>query len=101
MDYRSQFDLTGEVAVVTGGASGIGLEAARALGTCGARVVLLDMNADGLKAAAEALKAAGVASVEGRALDVTDPQAVEAMAAKVVSDFAQVDILVNSAGIAR
>ncbi|RUU94430.1 3-oxoacyl-ACP reductase, partial [Mesorhizobium sp. M7A.T.Ca.TU.009.01.3.1] len=41
MDYRSQFDLTGEVAVVTGGASGIGLEAAKALGTCGARIVLL------------------------------------------------------------
>ena len=101
MDYRSQFDLTGEVAVVTGGASGIGLEAARALGTCGARVVLLDMNADGLKAAADELRAAGVASVDGRVLDVTDPQAVEAMAARIVADFGKVDILVNSAGIAR
>ncbi|MDG4877271.1 SDR family oxidoreductase [Mesorhizobium sp. WSM4935] len=101
MDYRSQFDLTGEVAVVTGGASGIGHEAAKALGTCGARIVLLDMNADGLKAAAEALKAAGVASVDGRVLNVTEPQAVEAMAAKVVSDFGKVDVLVNSAGIAR
>ncbi|MDX8502133.1 SDR family oxidoreductase [Mesorhizobium sp. VK4C] len=101
MDYRSQFDLTGEVAVVTGGASGIGLEAARALGTCGANIVLLDMNADGLKAAAEALEAAGVARVDGRMLDVTDPQAVEATAAKIVADFGKVDILVNSAGIAR
>jgi len=101
MDYRSQFDLTGEVAVVTGGASGIGLEAAKALGTCGANIILLDMNADGLKAAAEALKAAGVASVDGRVLDVTDPQAVEAMAARTVADFGKVDILVNSAGIAR
>lgn len=101
MDYRSQFDLTGEVAVVTGGASGIGFEAARALGTCGANIVLLDMNADGLKAAADKLRAAGVASVDGRVLDVTDPQAVEAMAAKVVADFGKVDILVNSAGIAR
>ena len=101
MDYRSQFDLTGEVAVVTGGASGIGLEAAKALGTCGANIVLLDMNADGLKAAAEALEAAGVASVEGRVLDVTDPKAVEAMATAIVADFGKVDILVNSAGIAR
>ncbi|MDX8458880.1 SDR family NAD(P)-dependent oxidoreductase [Mesorhizobium humile] len=101
MDYRSQFDLAGEVAVVTGGASGIGLEAASALGTCGARIILLDMNADGLRAAAEALKAAGVASVDGRVLDVTDPQAVEAMATAVVADFGKVDILVNSAGIAR
>ncbi|RUU57469.1 SDR family oxidoreductase [Mesorhizobium sp. M2C.T.Ca.TU.002.02.1.1] len=101
MDYRSQFDLTGEVAVVTGGASGIGLEAAKALGTCGASIVLLDMNTDGLKAAAEALEAAGVASVEGRVLDVTDPKAVEAMATAIVADFGKVDILVNSAGIAR
>jgi NAD(P)-dependent dehydrogenase (short-subunit alcohol dehydrogenase family) len=101
MDYRSQFDLTGEVAVVTGGASGIGLEAAKALGTCGANIILLDMNADGLKAAAEALKAAGVASVDGRVLDVTDPQAVEAMTTVIVADFGKVDILVNSAGIAR
>jgi NAD(P)-dependent dehydrogenase (short-subunit alcohol dehydrogenase family) len=101
MDYRSQFDLAGEVAVVTGGASGIGFEAARALGTCGARVVLLDMNADGLKAAAGELKAAGVANVEAHVLDVTDPRAVEAMAARIVEDFGQVDILVNSAGIAR
>lgn len=101
MDYRSQFDLTGEVAVVTGGASGIGLEAAKALGTCGASIILLDMNADGVKAAAEALKAGGVASVDGRVLNVTDPQAVEAMATAVVADFGQVDILVNSAGIAR
>ncbi|TIT76056.1 MAG: SDR family NAD(P)-dependent oxidoreductase [Mesorhizobium sp.] len=74
MDYGSQFDLAGEVAVVTGGASGIGFAAARALGNCGARIVLLDMNADGLKAAAEALKAAGVASVDARTLDVTDPR---------------------------
>lgn len=101
MDYRSQFDLTAEVAVVTGGASGIGLEAAKALGTCGANIVLLDMNADGLNAAAETLKAAGVASVDGRVLDVTDPQAVEAMATAIVAECGQVDILVNSAGIAR
>ncbi|TPI15544.1 SDR family oxidoreductase [Mesorhizobium sp. B4-1-1] len=101
MDYQSQFDLTGEVAVVTGGASGIGLEAAKALGTCGASIVLLDMNADGLKAAAEALTTAGVASVDGRVLDVTDPQAVEAMATAIVADFGKVDVLVNSAGIAR
>jgi NAD(P)-dependent dehydrogenase (short-subunit alcohol dehydrogenase family) len=59
------------------------------------------MNADGLKAAAEALRAAGAASVDGRLLDVTDPQAVEAMATAIVADFGKVDILVNSAGIAR
>jgi NAD(P)-dependent dehydrogenase (short-subunit alcohol dehydrogenase family) len=101
MDYRSQFDLTGEVAVITGGASGIGLEAARALGSCGARIVLLDMNAAALASAAEALKQSGVTDVDHHTLDVTDPQAVEALAGEIVGRLGKVDILVNSAGIAR
>jgi NAD(P)-dependent dehydrogenase (short-subunit alcohol dehydrogenase family) len=46
MDYRNAFDLTGSVAVVTGGSSGIGFESAVALGSCGAKVVLaLDIEA--------------------------------------------------------
>ncbi|WP_054310640.1 SDR family oxidoreductase [Mesorhizobium sp. 1M-11] len=101
MDYRSQFDLTGEVAVVTGGASGIGFEAAMALGTCGAQVVLLDLNSDALDVAVEKLKSAGVGHVERSELDVTDAKAVEAMAAELAERFGHIDILVNSAGIAR
>ena len=101
MDYRSQFDLSGEVAVVTGGASGIGLEAASALGSCGARIVLLDSNATALATAAETLTQSGVADVDRHTLDVTDPQAVETMAGEIVSRLGKVDILVNSAGIAR
>ena len=101
MDYRSQFDLAGEVAVITGGASGIGFEAARALGSCGARIVLLDMNAAAVEAAAQALISAGVENAVHRTLDVTDPVAVEAMATELAEEFGQVDILVNSAGIAR
>lgn len=99
MDYGSQFDLAGEVAVVTGGASGIGFAAARALGNCGARIVLLDMNADGLKAAAEALKAAGVASVDARTLDVTDPRALNRHKARPIGSC-QPDIDRHAAKIA-
>ncbi|MFE0014944.1 SDR family NAD(P)-dependent oxidoreductase [Mesorhizobium sp. NPDC059054] len=101
MDYRSQFDLAGEVAVVTGGASGIGFEAAMALGTCGAQVVLLDLNSDALDVAVEKLKSAGVGHVDRRQLDVTDAKAVEAMAGELAERFGHIDILVNSAGIAR
>ena len=45
MDYRNAFDMTGSVAVITGGARGIGFEAAVALGQCGAKIVLVEIEA--------------------------------------------------------
>lgn len=101
MDYRRQLDLDGEVAVVTGGARGIGFEAAKALGSCGAHVVLIDLDQGVLDAAVAALSDVGVTSVSTRPLDVTDPDALEAAATDLVAEFGKIDILVNSAGIAR
>ncbi|MCV3205232.1 SDR family oxidoreductase [Mesorhizobium sp. YC-39] len=101
MDYRRQLDLDGEVAVVTGGARGIGFEAAKALGSCGAHVVLIDLDQGVLDAAVAALSDVGVTSVSTRPLDVTDPDALEAAATDLVAEFGGIDILVNSAGIAR
>ncbi|TIO09989.1 SDR family oxidoreductase [Mesorhizobium sp.] len=101
MDYRRQLDLDGEVAVVTGGAGGIGFEAARALGSCGAHVVLIDLDQGALDAAVVALSDAGVTGVSTRHLDVTDPTAMEAAATDLAAALGRIDILVNSAGIAR
>lgn len=100
LDYSKLNDLSGRVAVVTGGASGIGLEAARALGANGAVIELLDMNPASLDAATMALRETGI-EVGSAILDVTDPDAVNILALDILGRRGRVDILVNSAGIAR
>lgn len=100
MDYRNVNDLSGKLAVITGGASGIGLEAARALGQCGAKLELLDFNRDTLDAAAAELSKAGC-EVKTALLDVTDPKAVNRVADEVKARSGVADILLNSAGIAQ
>lgn len=100
MDYLSQYDLRGQTAVITGGASGIGLETAHALASCGADLFLIDRSDDALAKAAEGLRTKGT-SVWVEVLDVTDPQALNACADDLSARGGSVDILVNSAGIAR
>ena len=100
MDYRNAFDLTGSVAVVAGGSRGIGFEAAVALGSCGAKVVLAARDQNALDAAVERLAETGI-SAACAVLDVTDPTAVTKAADAIVAEQGKVDILVNSAGIAR
>lgn len=83
----------GRVAVVTGGASGIGLAIARALAAGGATVVVADL--DGVAAEAAAREVDGHAYV----VDVSDADAVGAMASWVAQTFETMDILVNNAGV--
>ncbi|MET4685247.1 SDR family NAD(P)-dependent oxidoreductase [Brevundimonas faecalis] len=86
---------TGRTAIVTGGASGLGKASAARIVAEGGKVVLWDLNADALKAAAEEVGA--VATV---ALDVADPDAVAAAAAESHQALGgRIDILVASAGI--
>ena len=100
MDYRNVLDVTGSTAVVTGGAGGLGFEAATALAQCGASVILADLDVEALSAALGRLKVSG-AKATSVVLDVTDAQAVENVAEDLVKAHGKVDILINSAGIAR
>jgi gluconate 5-dehydrogenase len=93
------FDLSGRRALVTGGGQGIGLALARALAEAGATVVLNGRDAFQLARVAETLAQAGLRA-ETAPFDVTDPAAVEAGVAAVLSR-GDLDILVNNAGIQR
>jgi len=89
--------LTEKVALVTGGAQGIGYAIGSTLARHGARLVLADMDADGCRAAQEQLRSAG-AQVVAVAGNVAVVQDVEAMVGAAVTAFGRLDILVNNAG---
>jgi 3-hydroxybutyrate dehydrogenase len=88
--------LLGKVAVVTGAASGIGKEIARAFQREGAKVVIADLNQTGADAAATEL---GGNDAIGIAMDVTSEAQVDAGMARAVSAFGRIDLLVSNAGI--
>ena len=88
----------GAVAVITGGASGIGFAMAEAFAARGARLVLADIDEPALDAAEAALS--GRADVMTSITDVTDAEAVEQLAVEVFERHGQVNILCNNAGVA-
>ena len=92
-------DLTGKVAVVTGGTRGIGLATADALAAGGATVVLLGRDAAVAKQRAAELAQAHDTTVDGRALDVTDGQAVRDTFRDLAKEHGRIDALVASAGV--
>lgn len=93
--YTERFNLDGRTAVVTGGASGIGLACADALSEAGGRVVIADLDGGTIDRAVSGLAGRGRA-VEGVVMDVTDRARVDAVAQAV----GPIDILVNNAGVA-
>jgi NAD(P)-dependent dehydrogenase (short-subunit alcohol dehydrogenase family) len=90
------FGLDGKVALVTGGASGIGAAVADTYALKGAQVAVVDVNG---QAAEEKARELGRGSV-GFACDVTDPDAVSSTVGAVLETYGRIDILVNSAGVA-
>jgi len=97
-DLKRQFDLNGQVAVITGGASGIGRATAELYLALGARVAVFDRNGDLLARAREDLGAGG-GDVLALEIDVADEGTVSDAFDAVASRWSGVDILVNGAGI--
>jgi 3-oxoacyl-[acyl-carrier protein] reductase len=89
--------LTDTVAIVTGGAQGIGLSIAEKFHTNGATVVVADLDGDAARAAATGLGDKAI----GLPCDVADEASVEALVDGVVDQFGRLDVLVNNAGITR
>jgi 2-deoxy-D-gluconate 3-dehydrogenase len=93
------FDLSGRVALVTGGNGGIGLGMAQGMASCGASIAIAGRNAEKADAALASLRVSGVRCVFLPA-DVTKKASCEALIAATVTEFGRLDILVNNAGTA-
>ncbi|MBI3439496.1 MAG: SDR family oxidoreductase, partial [Proteobacteria bacterium] len=98
--YLDKFKLNDRVAVVTGGASGIGFATVAALAEAGARVIIADRDANAIEKARTVL-AKQKYHVDGVVMDVTDSKRVAQVADDIAAREARIDILVNNAGIAR
>lgn len=89
-------DWSGRVALVTGGASGIGFAAYQLLNATGAQVVVADINAEAARAASVEL---GTSHSAALTLDVCDPESVDRAFAEIGRRFGRLDVLIHCAGI--
>jgi 2-deoxy-D-gluconate 3-dehydrogenase len=98
MRIQEKFDLSGRVAVVTGGVGLLGAEFCRTLAEAGAAVAVVDLNESASQAVAESLRNSGY-NARAISTDVTQSDSVKAAVEQVVSKFGRIDILVNSAAL--
>jgi 2-deoxy-D-gluconate 3-dehydrogenase len=98
MTIQEKFDLTGRVAVVTGGVGLLGAEFCKTLAEAGAAVAVVDLNAPASQAVADSLTKDGYKAL-AISTDITEPDSVNAMVEKVLSSFGRLDVLVNSAAL--
>ncbi|MBV8770872.1 MAG: SDR family oxidoreductase, partial [Deltaproteobacteria bacterium] len=92
-------ELAGKVAIVTGGASGIGRATVAGLLQHGAAVAVLDRDEAGAKSAADAARKSGGSAV-AYTVDLVDTSLIPAIVERVLQQFGRIDILVNAAGVA-
>src|ERR1700719_4468851 len=97
MHTRDLFDLSGRVAIVTGGSIGLGRQMAQGLAEMGANVILCARKKARCESAAEELKALGVGTL-ALACDVTNPASIQEAVQTTLSQFGRIDILINNAG---
>ncbi len=97
MHVRELFDLSGRVAIVTGGGSGIGRQMAQALAELGADLVICARRPERCEQAADEIAQVGVRTL-GLRCDVSVKAEVEALVAQVLREFGRVDIVINNAG---
>jgi NAD(P)-dependent dehydrogenase (short-subunit alcohol dehydrogenase family) len=97
VSVRDLFNLSGKVAIVTGGGSGIGRQMAEGLAEAGADLVLCARKAERCEQAAAELELLGVRAL-GLGCDVRDPEQVQAAVGRAVHELGRVDVLVNNAG---
>jgi len=93
-------EIEGKKTLITGAASGIGRATAMSMGTLGARLFLIDIDADGLGDTRRAIEDNGGEVCLARVLDVSDYERVKALAEEIHSGFGSLDILANIAGVA-
>ena len=94
-----QFDLTGKSAIITGGSKGLGFAMAAGLASAGAKIMLVNRNAEEGQEAAKELTSDYNTQAISFSADITQIQQTEAMANAAIDAFGQIDILINSAGI--
>jgi NAD(P)-dependent dehydrogenase (short-subunit alcohol dehydrogenase family) len=97
MNVKQLFDLSGSVAIVTGGSVGLGRQMAEGLAEMGANLVLCARKLERCEQAAEGLRELGVETL-ALACDVSKPANVEGMVSAALSRFGRIDILINNAG---
>jgi len=93
----SRFDLTGKIALITGGAGGIGRAIAEGFAEQGAHIMVADMNTENFDSTADRIRSIG-RQVRSVCVDITSKESVEAMVKSTLDNFCQIDILVNAAG---
>lgn len=99
-DLNSMYGIDGTVSIVTGAGGGLGYESAKALGSLGSRVVLIDLNKKALDEAEEKLRQNGIEAI-GMVCDITDKEAVRVSIDSAAAELGSIDHLINCAGLSH